>query len=74
MMKLLWLCNILPGEVKEKVTGKPGSGLWMDHVLSDLRKLQNMSIHIMCPYSRAVRGELDATCSYVTFQTKLPYE
>lgn len=74
MMKLLWLCNILPGEIKEKVTGKPGSGLWMDHILSDLRKLPDMTIHILCPSSSAAEGQLDETCSFATFQTKLPHE
>lgn len=73
-MKLLWLCNILPGEVKEKVTGKPGSGLWMDHVLSDLRKQENISVRILSPYSQTIQGTLDESCSYATFQSKLPYE
>lgn len=73
-MKLLWLCNIMPGAVKEKVTGKTGSGLWMDHVLSDLRKREDLSIRILCPHSVVVQGMLDAGCSYGTFQTKLPYE
>ena len=74
MMKLLWLCNILPGEVKEKVTGKPGSGLWMDHVLSDLRKQPGVTIHILCPSPVAAEGQLDENCSFATFQPKLPYE
>ena len=74
MMKLLWLCNILPGEVKKKVTGKPGSGLWMDHVLSDLRKQEDLTIHILCPSPVAAKGQLEETCTYATFQPKLPYE
>lgn len=73
-MKLLWLCNIMPGVVKEKVTGKPGSGLWMDHVLSDLRKIESMTIRVLCPAPVAVNENLDARCSFATFQPKLPYE
>ena len=73
-MKLLWLCNILPGEVKEKVTGKPGSGLWMDHVLSDLRKIPDMTIRILAPNAAEVEGVLEESCSFAAFQTKLPYE
>lgn len=73
-MKLLWLCNIMPGVVKEEVAGTAGSGLWMDHVLSDLRKMENVFIRILCPYSSTMQGTLDLTCSYATFQTKRPYE
>lgn len=73
-MKLLWLCNILPGDVKEKITGKAGSGLWMDHVLSDLRVREDLTIRILCPYPTAAEGVLGEKCSYATFQTKLPYE
>ena len=73
-MKLLWLCNMTPGKIKEKISGKQVSGgLWVDHVLSDLRKQTDLSIHILCPGS-GVRGELDENCSYATFQTGLPHE
>lgn len=72
-MKLLWLCNMTPGKVKEKISGKQISGgLWVDHVLSDLRKQKDLSIQILCPGS-GVRGELDAFCSYATFQNGLPH-
>lgn len=74
MMKLLWLCNILPGEVKEKITGKPGSGLWMDHVLSDLRKAANITVRILAPNASEAEGVLDESCSFAAFRTKLPYE
>ena len=46
----------------------------MDHVLSDLRKLENMTIRILCPSPVAAEGFLEETCSYATFQPKLPYE
>lgn len=73
-MKLLWLCNMVPGKVKEKISGKQVSGgLWVDHVLSDLRKQDDLSIHILCP-GDGIRGELDETCSYTTFRNGLPHE
>lgn len=73
-MKLLWLCNMIPGKVKEKISGKQVSGgLWVDHVLSDLRKQQDLSIHILCPGS-GIRGDLDEMCSYATFRNGLPHE
>ena len=38
-MKLLWLCNMMPGEVKRRLTGNAVSGgLWVDHVLTGLRQ------------------------------------
>ena len=73
-MKLLWICNLLPGEVKKAVTGKPGSGLWVDHVLSDLRKQKDLTIHILCPCPTAATGTLDACCTFATFRTGMPYE
>lgn len=59
-MKLLWLCNMMPGLLK----GGSG-GLWVDHVLEDLRKL-NMEIRILCP-GDGQQGSVDEKCSYATF-------
>lgn len=73
-MKLLWLCNMVPGAVKKAITGKEGNGLWVDHVLQDLRRQENLQIHILCPYKNIQEGWLDDKCSFRTFRTKLPYE
>lgn len=71
-MKLLWLCNMMPGKVKEKISGKATSGgLWVDHVLSDLRGL-DMKIRILCP-GDGISGELDEKCSFATFKEGLAY-
>lgn len=71
-MKLLWLCNMMPGKVKEKISGKATSGgLWVDHVLSDLRKL-DMEIRILCP-GNGGEGALDEKCSFATFREGLAY-
>lgn len=71
-MKLLWLCNMVPGKVKEKISGKAVSGgLWVDHVLSDLRKL-GLDMLILCP-GDGDRGALDEKCSYATFKEGLAY-
>lgn len=59
-MKLLWLCNMMPGALK----GGSG-GLWVDHVLEDLRKL-NMEIRILCP-GEGEQGIVDDRCSFATF-------
>ena len=73
-MKLLWLCNMVPGAVKEAITGKEGNGLWVDHVLQDLRGQKDLTIRIFCPYSEEKSGDLDDRCSYRTFLTKLPHQ
>lgn len=71
-MKLMWLCNMVPGAVQEKLGGSVSGGLWVDHVLSDLRKLP-MDIRILCPGKPGETGELDAHCSYTSFTEGLPY-
>ncbi len=73
-MKLLWLCNMVPGAVKKAITGKEGNGLWVDHVLQDLRSREDLIIRIYCPYASVVSGELDDRCSYHTFHPKLPHQ
>lgn len=73
-MKLLWLCNTSPGVIKEKISGRGKGGLWTDHVLAGLRTRKELQIHILCPGSETVSGELDSACSFCTFRTKLPYE
>ena len=73
-MKLLWLCNMVPGEVKRAITGKMGNGLWVDHVLQDLRQQEDLEIRIFCPYKKEKEGNLDNWTSYRTFCTKLPHQ
>ena len=73
-MKLLWLCNMLPGAVKKNITGKEGNGLWVDHVLQDLRRQEDLEIRILCPYKQEKTGNLDNWCSYRTFRNKLPHQ
>lgn len=64
-MKLLWLCNMAPGAVQAAMDGKKTSGLWVDHVLSDLRK-EDLQLHILCP-GNGQRGRLDDKCSFACF-------
>lgn len=73
-MKLLWLCNMVPGEVKKVMTGKEGNGLWVDHVLQDLRQQEDLEIRILCPYKKEKSGNLDNWCSFRTFRTKAPHQ
>lgn len=72
-MKLLWLCNTIPGVVRAHITGKPAGGVnWVDHVLADLRK-QGYEIRILCRGSEAV-GTIDENCSYRCFGEEAAHE
>ena len=71
-MRLLWLCNREPGPVRQAVTGKKSSGLWMDHVLSDLRKEPELEVRILSASDRCACGSLDDGCSYALFVREKP--
>ena len=73
-MKLLWLCNMVPGDVKKAITGKEGNGLWVDHVLADLRREEDLTIRILCRYRQETEGVLAEGCSYRTFPETPPQE
>lgn len=71
-MRVLWLCNLMPGDVRQALEGKTqAGGLWVDSVLSGLRQAGE-TIHILCPGGDN-RGSLDERCSYTTFREGLPY-
>lgn len=72
-MKLLWLCNSIPGVIRTHKTGKPAGAVnWVDHVLSDLRE-QGFQLRILCRGSEAV-GILDENCSYRCFGEETAHE
>lgn len=71
-MRLMWLCNIAPGVIKEKLTGSPTSGgLWIDHVLSDLME-EDLELRILCPGKQG-QGKVNDRIDYVTFQEPCSY-
>ena len=47
-MRLLWLCNVAPSEVRQAAGGKPGSGWWLDHAFSDLQKT-GLTMRVLYP-------------------------
>ena len=65
-MRLLWLCNVAPSEVRQASGGKPGSGWWLDHAFSDLRGT-GITMRVLYPEETS-RGELDGNCSYAAFR------
>lgn len=72
-MKLLWLCNMVPGKVREAIGGSAsGGGLWVDSVLSGLLERPDMEIRVLCP-GEGESGEVNERCSYALFSEGLPY-
>lgn len=72
-MKLMWLCNIAPGEIQSHIRGtRMGAVNWMDHVLSGLRQ-QGITLRVLCRGS-VCQGVLDERCSYRCFGEFPPYE
>ena len=69
-MKLLWLCNMAPGIAQEN---KGKGGLWIDHVLADLRCCEEITIRILFPGKPEQKGSTDERCSYASFENGLPY-
>lgn len=70
-MKLLWLCNIIPAAVQQKIDGRAGNGLWLDNMLRDLRQ-QGHNIRVLCRGNAFGSGSLDENCSYTVFEEKQP--
>ena len=73
-MKLLWLCNMVPGEIREKMGKGSGSGMWIEHVLKDLREMEDVVLHILGLSDSFAEGVLDDRCSYGTFAAGLPHK
>lgn len=72
-MKILWLCNLLPGAVRENTGEKPGSGLWMDSVLAGLRERENITLKVVSQGSGDGEGRIDERLSYVRFRGGQPH-
>ena len=72
-MRLLWLCNVIPGAIRQAMGNPGGSGLWMDHVLSDLRRDPGLEIRILCRGGKASSGSVAERLSYVVFEEPVAY-
>lgn len=72
-VKLLWLCNMVPGLVQEKMDGKAGSGLWIDHVLTDMVRQENLTMRILCRGERTCSGSVNEHVSYGVFEEAIPH-
>ena len=64
-MKLVWLCNMTPGAVS-RCRGTGGGGLWLDHVLEDIRVQKDITLRLFCPGGTET-GRVDKQVEYVLF-------
>lgn len=72
-MRILWLCNMIPGRIQAQLTGKNGDGLWVDHVLEDLESLRDYKLLVVCPSSTRQRGTVREGLDFETFTEKKPH-
>ena len=70
-MRLLWLCNTVPGIISAHAGTASGGGLWMDHVLTDLLRM-DVTIRVLC-LGAVGQGQINDRCSYRSFEEPLPY-
>ncbi|MGM9604484.1 MAG: glycosyltransferase family 4 protein [Faecousia sp.] len=71
-MKILWLCNMIPSAVQALLGGSADSGMWVDHVLSDVRQREDVSMLLVCMGGEA-SGSVDARTGYALFPEKRPH-
>lgn len=66
-MRLLWLCNLIPGTVQQAIDGSAGNGLWIDHTLEDLLAEPGMTLRVLCRGPKACQGT-GGNLSYRVFE------
>ena len=70
-MRVIWLCNMIPSAVSQKMGKTAGGGLWVDHVLEDIRTQGQVSLLLLCP-GKSRGGQLDEQVQYGFFPEKKP--
>lgn len=66
-MRLLWLCNLIPGTVQAAIDGTAGNGLWIDHTLEDLLRDPQMTVRVLCRGPKSSQGS-QGQLSYRIFE------
>lgn len=72
-MKLVIVCNMVPGVVRTSMGQKDnGGGLWLDHVLSDLMNVPELDIVVLCRGNTEKSGRVSDRLEYSVFEEKKP--
>ena len=66
-MRLLWLCNLIPGAIQQAISGAAGNGLWIDHTLKDLLGRPETTLRVLCRGPKTAEGTVDGQLSYRVF-------
>ncbi len=66
-MRLLWLCNLIPGAIQQAVSGAAGNGLWIDHTLEDLLDRPETTLRVLCRGPKTAEGTVGGRLSYRVF-------
>lgn len=73
-MKLLILCNMIPGMVRTAMGQEDnGGGVWLDHVLAGLLSCEDIQIHLMARDNAAGSGQVSESFQYSLFEEPKPY-
>lgn len=70
-MKILWLCNMIPSAVSSARGAGSGGGLWIDHVLEDIRAQKGITLRLLCPGGEET-GRVDGQTDYALFTEGAP--
>lgn len=74
-MKLLIQCNMVPGCVRVAMgQNDSGAGLWLDYVLSDLMKVPEMNLIVLCRGNKKVSGKVSDNFAYSIFEEAKPQQ
>lgn len=74
-MKLVIVCNMIPGVIRTAMGQKDnGGGLWLDHVLSDLMKVPEMSLMVLCRGNKKTSGKVSESFAYSIFEEAKPQQ
>ena len=71
-MKVLWLCNVIPGPVRRALGERSDSGFWIEHVLSGICCQGGISLRLLCLGGNA-SGTLEDGTEFALFQEKKAY-
>lgn len=71
-MKVLWLCNTMPGILRRHLGASADSGFWLDQTLTALMAQPGIQVHLVCPGSAPEKGEIQNGLTFSLFQERNP--
>lgn len=72
-MRILWLCNVVPGAVYLSQGLWSKSGMWLDQVVSGIQQKNEITLRMLCRNTAESEGEVCERISYRCFSEPVPY-